>query len=209
MGGCDLVRRTGRVFDLNIDGRTITTGRLPGAWLHRRRLVKYTAHPTVVVVNRAHEGPIGAAVGTRALGDVEVAAGRTGIAGLRVGGDGHTTQLALEPALPDLARLAPGASMAGAWRLTVDHGPALVAGTWTAGRTGYCVELVLDVTRGWSPRGLPPLMAAVTRVAPVFRTWPTTYRWTATVTLGDHPTLRSHWERKGDWRDHSYRRLTT
>jgi hypothetical protein len=49
----------------DLAGRAITTGRLPGAWLHRRRLVKYTADPTVVVVNRAHDSPV-STVGTQA-----------------------------------------------------------------------------------------------------------------------------------------------
>jgi hypothetical protein len=48
MGGCDLVRTPGRVLEIRIDGRQVTTGRLPGEWLHRRRLVNYTADPTVV-----------------------------------------------------------------------------------------------------------------------------------------------------------------
>jgi hypothetical protein len=209
MGGCDLVRRSARAFEIRIDGRKLTTGRLPGAWLHRRRLVKYTADPTVVVVSRAHDGPIGTA-GSQAVGGVEVAAGAVGIAGLRASGGGHRAQLALEPALPDLATLAPGAHVAGVWRLAVDDDPAVVGGTWSAQRRrDRRVDLVLDVTRGWRPRGLPPLMAAVTRLAPVFRTWPTTYRWSATVILGDQPTLRSRWERTDDRRDRSYRRLTT
>jgi hypothetical protein len=209
MGGCDLVRRSARAFEIRIDGRKLTTGRLPGAWLHRRRLVKYTADPTVVIVNRAHDGPIGTA-GSQAVGGVEVAAGAAGIAGLRASGGGHRAQLALEPALPDLATLAPGAHVAGVWRLAVDDDPAVVGGTWSAQRRrDRRVDLVLDVTRGWRPRGLPPLMAAVTRLAPIFRTWPTTYRWSATVILGDQPTLRSRWERTDDRRDRSYRRLTT
>jgi hypothetical protein len=41
----------------------------------------------------------------------------------------------------------------------------------------------------------------------VFRTWPTTYRWSATVILGDQPMLQSRWERTDDRRDRSYRRL--
>lgn len=156
MGGCDLVRRGGRVFDIRIDGRPVTTGRLPGAWLHRRQLVKYTADPTVVVVNRAHDGPIS----TQTLGDVDVAPGVNGIAGLRARSGSHTANLELEPALPDLATLTSEAE--GAWRLGVDKDPALIAGTWTAERSGDRVDLVLDVTRGWRPKGLPPLMAAVT-----------------------------------------------
>jgi hypothetical protein len=189
----------------DLAGRAITTGRLPGAWLHRRRLVKYTADPTVVVVNRAHDSPV-STVGTQALGGVEVTADANGITGLRAGSGRHTANLVLEPALPDLATLTSGGR--GVWRLGVDDDPAVVGGIWTAQRRGDRVDLVLDVTRGWRPKGLPPLMAAVTRVAPVFRRWPTTYRWTATVTLGDQPTLRSRWERKGDRRDQSYRRLT-
>jgi hypothetical protein len=203
MGGCDLVRRTGPAFDLRIDGRRVTSGRLPGAWLHRRRLVKYTADPTVVVLNRAHDGPVGPA-----RGGVEVAPGPAGITGLHASGGGHAARLALEPALPDLARLAADARVAGAWRLGVDEDPAVIGGTWSAERHHDRVDLVVDVTRGWHPRGLPPLMAAVTRVAPVFRRWPTTYRWTATVTLGEPPTLRSRWQRTGDRRDQSYRWLT-
>ena len=52
-------------------------------------------------------------------------------------------------------------------------------------------------------------MTAVTRIAPVFRRWPTTYRWSGTLILGDRPTLSSWWERKGVQRDESYQRLTT
>jgi hypothetical protein len=58
MGGCDLVRRSGRVCDLRIDGRPVATGRLPAGWRHRRRLVKYTADPIVVICNQAHHGPV-------------------------------------------------------------------------------------------------------------------------------------------------------
>jgi len=96
----------------------------------------------------------------------------------------------------------------GTWRLGVDDNPAVVGGFWTVYRRHDRVELVLDVVQGWRPAGLPLLMNAVTRVAPVFRSWPATYRWSGTVTLGDRPTLTSRWERKGDQRDESYRRLT-
>ena len=50
-------------------------------------------------------------------------------------------------------------------------------------------------------------MELVTRVVPVFRRWPTTYRWRATVTLGEAPTMVSRWERTGE-RDESYSRAT-
>jgi hypothetical protein len=205
MGGCDLVRRSGAAFDIRIDGRPVTTGRLPGGWLHRRRLVKYTADPTVVVCNRAHDGPLA----TRAPGEVELDPRSGGIAALRARNGGHRARLELAPALPDLAWIRPRMSMEGTWRLDVDGTAAAVGGVWTVERRQDRVELVLDVTEGWRPTGLPPLMAAVTRLAPVFRRWPTTYRWSGTVSLGDRPTMTARWERKGGQRDESYRRLTT
>jgi hypothetical protein len=205
MGGCDLVRRSGAAFDIRIDGRPVTTGRLPGGWLHRRRLVKYTADPTVVVCNRAHDGPLA----TRAPGgEVELDPRSGGIAALRARNGGHRARLELAPALPNLARIRPRMSMEGTWRLDVDGTAAAVGGVWTVERRQDRVELVLDVTEGWRPTGLPPLMAAVTRLAPVFRRWPTTYRWSGTVSLGDRPTMTARWERKGGQRDESYRRLT-
>ncbi|HWD45004.1 MAG TPA: hypothetical protein VHM23_15085 [Actinomycetota bacterium] len=206
MGGCDLVRRSGRAFDIRIDSRPVTTGRLPADWLHRRRLVKYTADPTVVICNRAHDVPV-ATVDPLSPGEVELDPRSGGIAALRARNGGHRARLELAPALPNLARLRPRMTVEGTWRLGIDATVAVVGGFWTVERRQDQVQLVLDVTQGWRPAGLPPLMAAVTRLAPVFRSWPTTYRWSATVTLGDPPTLTSRWERKGDQRGESYRRL--
>jgi hypothetical protein len=207
MGGCDLVRRSGRVFDIRIDGRQVVTGRLPGEWLHRRRLVKYTADPTVVICNQTHDGPV-TVVDPQAPGDVEVDPRSGGIAALRARNGGHRARLELAPAL-HVAHLRPRQAIEGTWRLGIDSDPAVVGGFWTIYRQQDRIELVLDVVRGWRPTGLPPLMAAVTRIAPVFRSWPTTYRWSGTLLLGDRPTLRSWWERKAVQRDESYQRLTT
>jgi hypothetical protein len=132
-----------------------------------------------------------------------------GIQSLQAQTAGHCAGLVLEPAFPDVARLRPGARATGAWRLDIDDTRTVVGGTWTVERRQDHVDVVLDVTRGWTPRGLPPLMAAVTRVAPVFRNWPKTYRWSATITLDDPPLLSSRWERRSSQRDQSYRRLTT
>jgi hypothetical protein len=200
LGGCDLVRVTGRAFEIRIDGRHVTTGRLPGEWLHRRRLVKYTADPTVVICNRAYTGPV-RTVDPKGPGTVELAPLSSGIVGMRAYGGGHSARLELEPALPDLVQLRPDSPVEGSWRLGVDRDPAVVGGLWGAERRRDHLDLVLDVTGGWTPKGLPLLMAAVTTVALVFRRWPASYRWRATVELGDQPTMTSRWERKGHQRD--------
>jgi hypothetical protein len=63
--------------------------------------------------------------------------------------------------------------------------PALTGGTWRATRDGDEVHLALEVTRRWRPGPLPPLMRTVTSLVPVFRRWPTTYRWSATSYIED------------------------
>jgi hypothetical protein len=50
-------------------------------------------------------------------------------------------------------------------------------------------------------------MGIVTKVAPVFRSWPATFRWSARVMLGGSPSMTAGWQRKGGQRDQSYRRL--
>ena len=105
MGGCDLVRRSGPVCDLRIDGRPLATGRLPGGRLHRRRLIKYTADPMVVICNQAHDGPV-ASVDPRAPGEVELAPRSGGIGALRARSGGHRARLELAPA----SRMLPGSA---------------------------------------------------------------------------------------------------
>jgi hypothetical protein len=95
----------------------------------------------------------------------------------------------------------------GAWSLSIDSQP-IIGGTWSAARDGDDVRLGIDVTQGWRPRGLPPLMKVVTSVLPVFRTWPTTYRWRGTVHPSDTPTTTGRWERIGDERGQSFRAAT-
>jgi hypothetical protein len=206
MGGCDLLRKAGRAFQVRIDGRQATTGRLPAGWLHRRRLVKYTADPTVVVLNRAQKGPVPTVDPAQPDG-VELSQAAAGIVALAAEGGGHRARLAFAPALPDLAKQPRGVAMEGTWQLGIDRDPVVVAGTWTLARRDNHVDLVVDVTRGWQPSGLPLLMGIVTKVAPVFRSWPATYRWSARVTLGDPPTMTAGWQRKSGQRDQSYRRL--
>ena len=121
--------------------------------------------------------------------------------------DGHVARIHRDPALPDPSTLPDGAVRQGTWWVTVDDA-RLTGGEWTAERCGDMVTIDLVVTERWRPRGLPPLMRVVTLMVPVFRRWPTTYRWRAVVTLGDAPVLRSAWERTGHERGETYRRRT-
>ena len=191
----DLLRTNGPAPEIVIDGRRAATGRLPMAWLHRRRLIKAATDLLVVqLCPSVDDAPVPRIAGST-VERVVASSARA------------TAALVLDPAVPDLASLAEGAAVAGSWRLAVDRDESLVSGSWEARRVGERVELALDSTAPWRPGPLPWLMRIVTRVVPTFRQWPTTYRWRATVTLGDEPVMTSRWERSGTTRGESYGRM--
>jgi len=209
--GFDLLRRgRGSTAEVRIGGRSARFGRLPGRALHRRELVKYAGPVDVITLNEAHDG----ALPTPEPGSIRlvnghiasVAAGEgAGVVGVAAGEGRSRVRLEFRPGFPDVTALAEGEAAEGRWRVHAEELPPLTGGSWRASRSGDVVKLELDVTERWRPGRLPALMELVTRVVPVFRRWPTTYRWRATVTLGEEVRMVSRWERRGE-RDESYSR---
>lgn len=202
----DLLRMTGRPPELLIDGETVATGKLPGARWHRRHLVKYASELVTVTLNERRDGPVrsvdpASPEGVHLVGPRCATAAVTGRAGA------HHARLELEPPMPDPSTLRDGEHRRGSWRITVDESQ-ITGGTWSAVRRCDVVDLELDVTERWRPGRLPLLMRVVTTAIPTFRGWPPTYRWSATVRLGDPPTMASAWHRKPGQRGELYRRLT-
>jgi hypothetical protein len=200
----DLVRATGTPPVVRIDGVDLSTGRLPGMRVHRRRLIKYAAPVVTVELNRGDDGRSPGDAATRQLQLLGPARGVREVVAERAG---HVGRLVLDPAVPDLAGLADGSATSGRWHVEVD-GVRLTGGTWAMTRTSDDVAVEMDVSQRWRPGRLPWLMRLVTTVVPVFRRWPTTYRWRADVRVGEPPTMSGRWERTG--RDHGrgYRRAT-
>lgn len=251
----DLVRRGDRAPTVRIDGAPAAIGRLPGARLHRRHLIKYAAPLVVVEVlgdRTGSAGEPGAAAGPEPTagdgGDVGPAAGGTsgarsvgagagstaggGDAGQAAGDAGptagdvdggdptaggeagvvvarrgeHVARLDLDPPPPDLADL-PDGETGGRWEVAVD-GVVLTGGRWWARRSGNRVDLGVDVTERWRPHRPTRLVRVVTAVVPVFRRWPTTYRWRGSATLGFGRGVTGRWERTGSGGGDEYRRAT-
>ena len=113
--------------------------------------------------------------------------------------DGGTVRLAFDPPLPDLTALPDGARRDGSWSVSAD-------GWWSVERDCDQVQAGLDVTEHWRPRRLPLVMRVVTTVVPVFRRWPTTYRWRAVLGPGGQTT--GGWTRVGPAHGDDYRRAT-
>lgn len=200
MSRFDLARRRGAKPEIRIDGRLVQTGKLPLEPLLRRRLIKIAADLCVVSVNPDTVGDAASA------GDPIFTPEGT-LVGLIQARGGHRAEMRFDPPFPDLRGLESRRPVTGIWSVIVD-GRRLVAGSYTAMRRGDLVDLDLEVTEGWQPSGLPMLMRLVTTAAPVFRRWPTTYRWRGTASMGDSPDLIGTWHRIGRAGDSSYRSLT-
>ncbi len=200
--GFDLVRQGEDAPRVSIDGRQASTGVLPGRALHGRELIKYAAPLTVITLNRAQDGPL-----RRVSEGDDVRLDVDGIAALQGHANDDRVRFELRPSFPDVETLPDQHTRTGAWRVFPGDLPELAGGRWRVHRDGDQIAIDLEVTRGWRPGPLPPLMRTVTTVLPVFRRWPTTYRWHGVVTLGEQPRLRSGWERRGDG-GAAYRRAT-
>jgi hypothetical protein len=198
----DLVRATGAPPVVRIDGEDVSTGRLPGMRLHRRHLIKYAAPVVTIELNRAHDDLLPT---SRSGGSVLL--DQTGLREVVAEHADHRARLLLDPAVPDLAGLADASNETGRWHIEV-NGIRLTGGQWSVTRAGDDVAVALDVDERWKPGRLPWLMQLVTTVVPVFRRWPTTYRWRASVRCSDEPTLTGRWERTGTERGRGYRRAT-
>jgi hypothetical protein len=199
MSRFDLLRRSGPPPVVLIDGRQAGLGRLPAEALTRRRLIKVTSDLCAVHVCPARTDP------TPLNADGEVTQDGAATASIIERSGGHEVRLELDPPFPDLS-VDPGTA-AGAWSISIDR-VSVINGTWHVRSGGRETQVDLEVTAGWRPKGLPLLMSIVTRVAPVFRTWPTTYRWTAQIARGQKPTMTSSWRRTDEERGESYRAFT-
>jgi hypothetical protein len=206
--GFDLLRQSDTAPTIRIDGRRVSTGSLPGSILHRRHLIKAASPLTVATVCRNRYRPL-PEVDPQAPCSVSLNdAGKEIVGVIAAQGDGEA-RMSITPPLPPLGQLENHRTLDGEWTVDID-GDRITGGVWQAVRRDGIVELVLDVTRGWSPARRPPLlMSVVTRLMPVFRRWPTTYRWTAQIDLHDDPpTMTSRWKRRANRSDRLYRRAT-
>ncbi len=190
--GFDLVRTGSTPPVVRIEGRAAATGALPGRALHGRELIKYAAPLTVLSVNPAEDGPlrhVSEGPGVRLVDD--------GVSELLAGEGAHRGRLAFRPSFPDVLAVPDQHERTGRWRVFAADVPPLTGGEWRVRRDGDVVDIEVEVTEGWRPGPLPPLPRLVTTVLPVFRRWPTTYRWSGRVTRGATPHLRGAWERTG------------
>ncbi len=203
--GLSFVPMSNTEVALWVDGEERTIARLPLP-IGGRRCLMARYDPDVMACELNPSGitelsrvPVRPAVGGEQQEAVDVVDvdGHPGIAGVRVEREGRSCHLRLDPPLPDIARLTPSACHEGAVLVRAD-GSTELEGRYEVRRTGDQIHFVMDELGPWRTRQRRPLLAVLFRL-PIFRRWPMTYRWDATLDLADpsHPDSRwtSRWSR--------------
>jgi hypothetical protein len=202
MFGLDLVRRGGTDVTLRIDGAKRELEQIPVPIPYSGRfsyLARYSNDPFIVRINPATDGParmvdpsVGGTGGEH-LTFVE-REGHAELERLSVSAAGHEAWCQLDPALPDLEALANGARSEGRFAIGTDD-LEMIAGELSVGREGDEVRLVMQPNEPWRPPGGPLVWLTLRMFPSFFRTWTTTYRWEATVSLAGEASIRSSWSR--------------
>jgi hypothetical protein len=204
------VRRSGSEVRLEIDGRVHRSDTLPllldNTWMH---FVRYSATPLVALWNhRDHQTAdvvtappdSTAADGTRY--DLSANGPFHEIRRMTSHEGGQQVTVEFAPAFPHLLALRDDSRVDGSFQVSTEPSAGTVNGTWHVARRGHRIEIEAVPSGGWTPGDAQPMARLLFRVITMFRSWPTTYRWSGTIELpvpaDDHnhpPALHSGWER--------------
>ena len=199
--GMSFVPARGSEVEVRVDGQPRDVPGLPLPVGGRRCLM--ARYDPDVLVCQVNPDSVRAPTRVRTLGgpgpaaadvDVVEAADGYAIAAVRVTRGGHTCAAVLDPPLPDLRSLPVPTHRSGAILLQADHTTELRA-RYELTRGEDRVDLMIDDFGPWRTRLRRPLLALLFRL-PIFRRWPTSYRWEASLDLATpQERLTSRWTR--------------
>ncbi len=188
------LRWRGATVRVTVDGQARRVRRVGAPW----QLARYAVHPLTGLLCPRHDGAVPVVPDEpgrhRLAGStVQVVAGPA-LQGLTVARGEQSLGITFEPPVPELDA-APRGTTDGRFTLWAGGRPQL-GGSYAITSGPGAARLALVVDRPWDPGPQPASARAVFRALAVFRTWPTTYRWDATLRLGDRPALMtSRWTR--------------
>jgi hypothetical protein len=219
----DLVRRTGQAPVVDIDQQAVTIGRMPlEQCLFGTRLIKLATDLVVVRINP----DLDSEADSVDADDDDPKSEKTVssihrdehgcVRAITAQSHGHRVSFSFDPPFPDPTHFDDN-DEDGTWQVEID-GDRMVSGIWQCDVSAHQqqditkAKIHLTCTRGWRPVGLPWMMKILFTIVPIFKTWPETYSWvaslqwnTADAAKGDAaPDMLSQWERTSGDRGESY-----
>lgn len=108
-------------------------------------------------------------------------------------------ELRFHPFFPSLLEFSQKEKFQGTFELDPVPSMGKISGTYLVEKQGDSLVLELHPQGGWRPRPDRLSLRLLFSLAPVFRRWPSTYRWKAVLTREKDGTIfmKSHWRREG------------
>jgi hypothetical protein len=108
----------------------------------------------------------------------------------------HAVTMAFSPAFPNLDAYT-GRSAEGVFEIAGHESTGVVRGDYTVQNIDGQILVELNPSGGWIPNEKKLSVRFLYRVVPMFRNWPTTYRWTAMLNKDENGVMQmnSSWER--------------
>ncbi len=211
------VRQKDSDVSIRIGGREHATDKLPMP-IDRSRMtfVRYCTDPLIAMLNPAMDGAVemlrlngdataqdGSLQGDGIIdsGDIDYLLqfvdGVPVLGGLQRRSGKHMLKLTFDPPFPNLVHLMADAKAEGSFTIAGDPSTGSVYGHYSVNTTGEFTEIVLVPSGGWSPAPDRFSLRLLYRIAGVFREWPETYSWTATIARdqAEQWHMQSRWER--------------
>lgn len=110
----------------------------------------------------------------------------------------HKISVAFTPAFPDVVNLRAGVQVSGTFHVDLEKAAGSIDGVYQVQRHADEVRIELQPTGGWQPGVRKWSVRFMFFVVKLFKHWPKTYRWTATLNISqpDAPHLRSRWQHR-------------
>lgn len=108
--------------------------------------------------------------------------------------------LSFLPSFPNITSLRQGESFIGEWKIRLNVSTGTVGGKYYISTNEHGINIKISPDKGWIPdKPYPFLMSILFKLVKIFKQWPTTYQWDASITQKDDNTLfmESSWRRIG------------
>lgn len=199
------VRQTDTKVKMQIGGKSHKLDRFMPMDGKKMYFSRYTPHPIIVTVNPNFSGIIEnlSVVNHKAqdgssqytLQDVN---GNTYIETIRQDVSGRTVTMKFSPAFPDIRNTKSGKNIIGNFWIAGHEKTGTVSGKYSVKNQNGVVYISLIPSGGWKPYPKNRFMVkTVFTMAKIFRRWPKTYEWNATLTQLDESRyyIEAGWKR--------------
>jgi hypothetical protein len=199
------VRRANSELSVTINGHSHTPDNLPlPIDFSRMTFARYCPDPLIAKLNPAYDGVLSAISFNDDLAiqnddhTIELVMNRNmpEIRSISRNHKQHTLSLTFDPAFPNL-EIFSGEAAEGRFEISGDPSTGFIRGVYRVTQTDGRLVIEMVPSGGWIPNENKLSVRILYRVVPMFRSWPTTYRWTASLNKDESGVMKmnSSWER--------------